>query len=326
MSATTRLIDSPHEAADLLRRGALVAFPTETVFGLGVDATNEAAVRRLFAAKGRPSDNPLIVHVADAGRWSDAAAALTDSAEKLLAAFAPGPLTVVLPKRPAVSQLVTAGLDTVGVRAPSDPVAAEILSLAGVPVAAPSANRSGRPSCTRWRSVLEDLNGRIDAVFCRDVAGVGLESTVVDCTSDPPVLLRPGAVTIDQIRAVAPGAREIGFASSTGTPSTGPTRSPGLAHPHYQPDAAVRLVDLPREVVVVAGELHAYCGLTPATQPERLVLHAAYADVEHYAAEFFEFLREADRRGATTIWVQRAPDERVGRALRDRQDRAAAKG
>ena len=168
MTVITALIRSPRKAADLIRAGGLVAFPTETVFGLGVDATNDDAVRKLFDAKGRPSSNPLIVHIADASRWSDAAVSLTPSAEALLSEFAPGPLTVVLPKRAEVSSLVTAGIDTVGLRVPSHPIAAEILHLAGRPIAAPSANRSGRPSGTRWRSVLEDLDGRIDAVFRHD--------------------------------------------------------------------------------------------------------------------------------------------------------------
>ena len=173
MTLNTVLIDSPQQAAQLLLGGGLVAFPTETVFGLGVDARCDAAVEKLFAAKGRPSSNPLIVHIADATRWSDAAAAITPSAQALFDAFAPGPLTVVLPRRAEISPLVTAGLETVGVRVPDHPVAAEILRLAERPIAAPSANRSGRPSGTRWQSVLQDLDGRIDAVFRQDGPSLG---------------------------------------------------------------------------------------------------------------------------------------------------------
>ena len=238
MPLTTALIDSPQQAAERLRRGGLVAFPTETVFGLGVDATCDAAVEKLFAAKGRPSSNPLIVHVADATRWSDAAAAITPSAQTLLDAFAPGPLTVVLPRRAEISKLVTAGLETVGVRVPDHPVAAEILRLAERPIAAPSANRSGRPSGTRWQSVLQDLDGRIDAVFRQDGPSLGVESTVVDCTGSVARVLRPGAVTLEQIRSVLPDAEEI--TAETEKSGRDAVRSPGTRHPHYQPRARVK--------------------------------------------------------------------------------------
>ncbi|MEQ8837727.1 MAG: L-threonylcarbamoyladenylate synthase, partial [Lacipirellulaceae bacterium] len=245
----TALIDSPRKAVELICGGGLVAFPTETVFGLGVDATSDAAVRNLFAAKGRPSDNPLIVHVAEPSRWSDAAAELTPTAESLLDAFAPGPLTVVLPKRDTISTLVTGGLETVGVRVPNHPVAAEILRLADRPIAAPSANRSGRPSGTRWRSVLEDFEGRIDAVYREDGPSLGVESTVVDCTGSVARVLRPGAVTIEQIRNVLPNA-EVTTAEMTTAAAgqaTDAVRSPGTLHPHYQPQARVQLIDTPTE-------------------------------------------------------------------------------
>ncbi len=317
----TALIESPREAADLLRRGGLVAFPTETVFGLGVDATNDDAVRRLFAAKGRPSDNPLIVHVADVSCWSLAASVITPSAEALLAAFAPGPLTVVLPKRSEVSSLVTAGLGTVGVRVPDHPVAREVLRLADVPIAAPSANRSGRPSGTRWRSVLEDLEGRIDAVYRKDGPSLGVESTVVDCTGPVATVLRLGAVTTEQIRSILPDAREItGESHSLAREGA---RSPGTTHPHYQPHADVRLIDSPGSVNVAQGDRVAYCGLLPIRQQDALAISAIYDTVGDYAAAFYEFLREADRHGVTTIYVQWAPAHGIGHALRDRQLRAA---
>ncbi|MEN0111092.1 MAG: L-threonylcarbamoyladenylate synthase [Planctomycetota bacterium] len=318
----TALIDCPREAAERLRRGGLVAFPTETVFGLGVDATNEDAVSRLFAAKGRPTDNPLIVHVADVEQWARAASSLTPSGEALLAEFAPGPLTVVLPKRREVSPLVTAGLDTVGVRVPEHPVAAEVLRLVGTPIAAPSANRSGRPSGTRWRTVLEDLDGRIDAIVRKDGPSVGLESTVVDCTGDVATVLRPGAVTIDQIRRVLPDARD--HAPVHLAIPDDRVRSPGIAHPHYQPRAAVRLIDAPESIELEAGVPAAYCGLQSADRPEAFALHAAYETTDAYAAAFYEFLREADRRGAAVVYAQLAQEEGVGNALRDRQQRAAA--
>lgn len=323
MTTNTALIESPREAADLICAGGLVAFPTETVFGLGVDATNDDAVRKLFAAKGRPSSNPLIVHVAHASRWSDAAAILTPSAKTLLAEFAPGPLTVVLPKRAEVSSLVTAGLDTVGLRIPNHPIAAEILRLAGRPIAAPSANRSGRPSGTRWRTVLEDLNGRIDAVFRHDGHSLGVESTVVDCTGPVATVLRPGAVTIEQIRHILPEAREHTRESQSRTQKE--VRSPGTMHPHYQPLARVQLVDSPDAVNVSLGANIAYCGLLPFKEQDRLTISAVFDTLDDYAAAFYEFLREADRHDVTTIYVQLAPDSGIGQALRDRQLRAAGK-
>lgn len=314
---------SPAEAARVLREGGLVAFPTETVFGLGVDATNEAAVERLFTAKGRPSDNPLIVHLGRIEDWGQAASELTPSAEALLAAFAPGPLTVVLPKRVSISPLVTAGLETVGVRIPDHPIAASLLGQAGVPVAAPSANRSGRPSCTTWRSVLEDLDGQIDAVFCEDSHGVGIESTVVDCCGDVPIVLRPGAVTIEQLRRVLPETEELARAEPTPTATSPTVRSPGLLHPHYQPTAEVQLVNLPWSAVEPLGPGVAFCGLQGFAGVKDLALSAVYDSVEDYAAGFYEFLREADRRSIATILVQRAPNEGIGVALLDRQRRAA---
>ncbi|MEN1679595.1 MAG: L-threonylcarbamoyladenylate synthase [Planctomycetota bacterium] len=315
----TQRITSVDEAAAILRRGGLVAFPTETVFGLGVDATNDSAVQRLFAAKGRPSDNPLIAHVGEPASWNRAASRLTPAARALLGAFAPGPLTVVLPKYGDVSSLVTAGLETVGVRVPSHPVAAAILRAAGLPIAAPSANRSGRPSCTTWRSVLEDLDGRIDAVFCEDGERVGIESTVVDCTGDAPIVLRPGAVTIEQIRRVVPNARD----SDQATGAQCEVRSPGLLHPHYQPKAEVVLVDSADSIEAIDGSA-AYCGIGGG-RVEGAAFIALYATVDEYAAGFYELLREVDRRSLRTVYVQRAPPVGIGVALLDRQRRAAAK-
>ncbi len=241
----TARITSTREAAKIIRAGGIVAFPTETVFGLGVDATNRLAVEKLFVAKGRPSDNPLIVHVGKMADCAKATSDLTPIAEALLATFSPGPLTVVLPKQASISTLVTAGLDTVGLRIPDHRVAAEILLRTQVPVAAPSANLSGRPSCTTWESVLEDLDGRIDAVYCDNSQGLGIESTVVDCCGPFPVVLRPGAVTIEQIRQVLPEARELARVPGDGDTVNG-VKSPGLLHPHYQPQAAVQLVAVPR--------------------------------------------------------------------------------
>ncbi|GIW97366.1 MAG: threonylcarbamoyl-AMP synthase [Pirellulaceae bacterium] len=310
-------------AAEVLQAGGIVAFPTETVYGLGIDARLDRAAEELFQAKGRPPDNPLIVHLARIEDWPMVAAEMPLSAAQLLHRFAPGPLTVVVPKAPAISARVTAGLDTVGLRIPAHPVARELLLQAGVPVAAPSANRSGRPSATTWKSVREDLDGRIDAVLCADTIQVGVESTVVDCTGQIPIVLRSGGVTMDALRQACQG--EVGVADQSPELAR---RSPGVRHPHYQPRAEVVLVDCLATTAIPgdATQPIAYCGLTPLPEQaaRNVVLYRHFASVEDYARGFYEFLREADRAGARIVLVEPAPASGVGWALLDRQRRAAA--
>ncbi|RMF44527.1 MAG: threonylcarbamoyl-AMP synthase [Planctomycetota bacterium] len=311
------------QAAEILRRGGIVAFPTETVFGLGADATNPSAVQRLFQAKGRPADNPLIVHLAEPDDWPLAVSSLPTTARQLLSAFAPGPLTVVVPKQECIAPAVTAGLPTVAVRVPSNPVARELVRLVGRPIAAPSANRSGRPSATTWQSVLEDLDGRIDAVVCDNPSEIGVESTVVDCCQNPPVVLRRGAVTEAQIAAVVGQVSSPGNLQGDGAM----VNSPGVRHPHYQPTARVRLVDSPPsadELRSLPGRI-AYCGLQGLSRAaaSRVSVARTFTSLEEYARDFYEFLRLADRDGAAWIVVERAKPEGIGAALLDRQTRAA---
>ncbi len=238
-------------AADMLRRGMLVAFPTETVFGIGADATNELAVQKIFIAKGRPSDNPLIVHLADVRLLDNVARDVPELAYKLFERFSPGPLTIVLQKQSKVAPTVTAGLNTVAVRIPSHPIALELLRLANVPIAAPSANRSGRPSGTTWQTVLEDLEERIDAIVCEPGCDVGLESTVVDVSDGELIILRMGSITLDDFLLAGFHARH---AESSPTKQAAESeasstidrallrRSPGTMHPHYRPAAKVCIV------------------------------------------------------------------------------------
>ena len=321
----TEYIDSTERAAKIIRDGGLVAFPTETVFGIGVDATNGAAVAKLFEAKGRPSDNPLIVHLDDPAHWARAASDLPGVAEALLDAFCPGPLTVVLPKRPTISEQVTAGLTTVGIRIPDHPIAREILQLAAVPVAAPSANRSGRPSGTTWQSVSEDLDGRIDAIFKANSTTIGIESTVVDCSGSQPVLLRPGAITLEQLQKHAPQTKQLGTQDKRRMIVSGEqVNSPGILHPHYQPNAKVIMVDgLPSEISNDVLAVSAFCGIEGFDESHDFALCKIFESLESYAAGFYEFLREVDRQSVQRVFVQAAPDEGIGRALRDRQRRAA---
>jgi L-threonylcarbamoyladenylate synthase len=314
---TTTKTTSPDEAAAFLRRGELVAFPTETVYGLGADALSEEAVEKIFEAKGRPADNPLIVHVADRDQVREVAADLPGPAEMLLDHFAPGPLTLILPKAAAVPSVVTAGLNTVGVRLPAHPVAQAFLRACDTPVAAPSANRSGRPSPTTWQAVAEDLDGRIACILKGGATDAGVESTVLDCTSSPPTVLRPGAVPVEELEAII-GAVRVDEDESADAP-----RSPGTKHRHYAPAAQVRLVDDPAEGVPTSSA--GYIGLDAPNSPDAFRSVHVAADVEAYAHRLFAFFRECDRAGCDTIYAQTVPDEGLGRALNDRLARAAAR-
>jgi L-threonylcarbamoyladenylate synthase len=328
-TVSTQLLDSAADAAELLRAGKLVALPTETVYGLGVDATSSEAVQRLFEAKGRPSDNPLIVHLASVDAWSLAARELTESARLFLTAFAPGPITVVLPKLDSIVSNVSAGLDTVGLRIPNSQLALEVLRIAERPIAAPSANRSGSPSCTTWQAVVEDLDGRIDAVLKGQVSELGLESTVVDCCGDSPLLLRSGAITLEQLQTVVPTTRQL----DDSTHADDRCKSPGLNHPHYQPRAKVILFETAEELsqqlagpfksIAIGTCANTEIDVAAVGQHGSLVLVEAFATTAQYAQGFYELLREADRRSAAVVFLELAPNSGIGVALRDRQQRAA---
>lgn len=313
----TLLTESPDEAAAVLRRGGLAAFPTETVYGLGADAFQPAAVHAIFEAKGRPADNPLIVHVAERAQIRQVAAAVPETAERLLAAFAPGPLTVILPRHPDVPSVVTAGLDTVGVRVPRHETAHAFLRACETPVAAPSANRSGRPSPTTWRAVQEDLDGRIDCILQGDPTEAGVESTVLDCTTTPPVLLRPGAVPVEALRDVV-GTVVVGHDEDDATP-----RSPGTKHRHYAPAARVRVVEGPSDARAASDA--AYIGLAAPADASAFGRVFVAPSVEAYAHEVFAFFRAADHDDCAVIYAQRVPPAGLGRALNDRLERAAAR-
>ena len=230
------------EAAEHLRKGEVVGFPTETVYGLGCDARDGEAVKRVFEAKGRPADNPLICHIGSKEQIKDIVSEITPLAQKLIDSFMPGPITIVMKKSESISDQTTAGLDTVGVRMPSHPVANKFLKYCGIPVAAPSANLSGRPSPTGARSVIEDMDGYIYAVIDGGDSEFGLESTVVDCTGEEPVILRPGAVTKTDIDSVLNDKETLmsGELNNKETP-----RSPGMKYRHYAPFAQVEIMKMP---------------------------------------------------------------------------------
>jgi L-threonylcarbamoyladenylate synthase len=308
-------------AARTLAAGGLVAFPTETVYGLGADATNGEAVARLYEAKGRPTFNPLIAHVADIAA-ARALARFDGAAQRLAATFWPGPLTLVLPKVAAcpVAELATAGLDTIAVRVPSHPVARDILSRFGGPVVAPSANRSGHLSPTTAQHVLADLRGRIDLIVDGGPAPMGLESTIVACLGRP-MLLRPGALPSAEIERIV-GPIETSVADPVSDIEVMPI-APGQLASHYAPRARLRL----GAGSVQRGEAMLAFGPTPVEGAEHaaLVLNLSRrGDPIEAAANLFSHLRALDATGAAMIAVMPVPREGLGEAINDRLQRAAA--
>ena len=325
-------------AADCLRAGGLVAFPTETVYGLGVHAQDRDAVRRLFAAKGRPAHDPLIVHIAALGQLADLVVAVPDAARTLMSRFWPGPLTLVMRRSEAVPDEVTAGLETVAVRVPSHPVARALLEAVRLPIAAPSANLFSRPSPTRAAHVLADLDGRIDIVLDGGPAWVGLESTVLDLSHDPPTVLRPGAVSAEDLRQLIPTVR---FPAEGSIPGTGRAAmaSPGLLQKHYAPRARLTLY---RGNQASLRDALARGAREALARGERVGVLATSEDVDalrglpvvlaelgsgetnEVAARLYVALRDLDERRVDIILACDLPaDEGLGRAIRDRLRRAA---
>ena len=319
---TLRLGPGPSEIADaaaLLRRGGLVAFPTETVYGLGADATDAQAVARIYAAKGRPAFNPLIAHVADvaAARREGVFDAL---AERLAAAFWPGPLTLVLPLAhgASVCELARAGLESVGLRCPSHPVAHALLRAADRPIAGPSANLSGHVSPTSAAHVLGDLDGRVDAVIDGGATDVGIESTIVGVSNGRLLLLRPGSITRAALEAAAGAPVEVADGSDAANPA-----SPGRLAAHYAPATPVRL----DAKEVRAGEALLAFGppQMPGAASAKVILDLSPGrDLTEAAAHLYAYLRALDQAGATMIAVAPIPREGLGEAIMDRLHRAAA--
>ncbi len=322
--------DMLNKAAGILREGGLVGFPTETVYGLGGDATNESAVRAIFAAKGRPADNPLIVHVTDFAQLPPLCH-VTDTAIKLIGAFWPGPLTLLMKKTSLIPDATTAGLSSVAVRCPSHPVARRLIELSRLPIAAPSANLSGRPSPTTAAHVYEDMNGRIPMILDGGACAVGVESTVLDLTGDVPVILRPGAITRDMIASVAGDCLVSGSVMR-------PLRegesapSPGMKHRHYAPKGLLtvvrgdearvireisRLYDESDNACILCGEHHI------SAYGDRRA-HVLGDTPEEAGNRLFTALREMDDLGVTRILAEGFPETDASLAVMNRMARAAA--
>ena len=310
----TVLTESAIEAAAFVRSGGIVAFPTETVYGLGANVFDEKAIAKIFAAKRRPNDNPLIAHVGSVEQIDSLVREITPSAEKFIEAFFPAPLTLVLPKAVKVPLIASANLGTIGVRMPKNDLAHEFLKHCTTPLVAPSANLSGRPSPTDWRAVYEDLNGRIDCILQGAATEIGLESTVVDCTTKAPLVLRFGAISLEDLREIVP---ETGIYRAKNDEIV---RSPGLKHKHYAPRAKVRLVESSR-FKVQSSKSSAFIGLN---EPEiEFGSVKICRTIEEYAREIFAFFRECDRAGIETIYCETIEEKGIGAALTDRLRRAA---
>ena len=309
----TLVTSSYKSAADVIVQHNVAAFPTETVYGLGANAFEADAVKKIFVAKGRPSDNPLIVHVGSTDQISSVIASMPKYAEKLIAEFFPGPLTLVLPKNRRISALATAGLSTVGVRIPDHILARKFLAECGVPVAAPSANISGTPSPTTWQAVKHDLNGRISCILKGNPSHVGVESTVVDCTGASPVILRAGGVTLEQLREIIPAAR---LQKQQGAVP----KSPGVKYRHYSPLAYVFIVSSVDETVPMKSS--AYIGMRKG-RGKRFGLKMICRSKEEYARFRFYFFRECDAKKIRTIYCEQVSEDGIGLALMDRIRKAA---
>ena len=319
-------------AGKIIRDGGTVCFPTETVYGLGASAYDEEAISKIYEAKGRPSDNPLIVHIADVSDVLKVAREVPDAAKKLFDAFAPGPFTLILKKNQEIANRVTAGLDTVGVRIPSHPVAREFLKASGVPVAAPSANISGKPSPTKAEHVISDMTGRVDAIICGGASDVGVESTIIDMTDDVPVILRPGGITHEDIKRVLGDVKIDRHVLESVNIKEQP-KCPGMKYKHYAPDADVTVVSgSPDATSKKIAELT----LQEKKKGKRVGV-LARCDKEFGADTFipsgennsdlarvlFDSLRRFDKENIDVCFVQFTDDDGISLAVKNRLFKAA---
>ncbi|MBS4175411.1 L-threonylcarbamoyladenylate synthase [Bacillus sp. FJAT-49736] len=319
------------DAASFLKHDEVIAFPTETVYGLGANATSDAAISKVYEAKGRPSDNPLIVHIAEFSQLDQLVLDVPENARKLMENFWPGPLTIIFKARPNVlSQKVTAGLDTVGIRMPDHPLAISLIKCAGLPIAAPSANQSGKPSPTTARHVLEDLDGSIAGVLDGGETGIGVESTVVDCTEEVPVILRPGGVTKEAMEEII-GNLKLDPALHENV--TSKPKAPGMKYTHYAPNAPVYLVDGTQAFIQQLINQKQNEGMTVgviATEETEKLYNADFVlacgsrnDLLTVANKLYDTLRAFNSKNVDIIYSEIFPPSGVGFAIMNRLEKAA---
>ena len=320
------------QAAEIIKEGGLVAFPTETVYGLGADALNAEAVGKVYAAKGRPSDNPMIVHISSKDDVLKLTPEITEDMQELMDEFWPGPLTMVVPALGIIPKVTTGGLDTVGIRMPSEPAAAELISAAETPIAAPSANLSGKPSPTTYQHVVDDLDGRIDGIIAGGECKAGIESTVVDMTEETPVILRPGVITAEQLSqplgntvGIDPALLEKPDIFNNGgllqTDASFKPKAPGMKYKHYAPKA---------EMIIFQGEPE---NIKLAMAEEKIKrnffgqrVEIIVFDNEHpetAAHEFFARLRECDKKNVDVILAAALREDGIGFAVMNRMFKSA---
>ncbi|RLF89470.1 threonylcarbamoyl-AMP synthase [Thermococci archaeon] len=315
-------------AAKLIREGKLVAFPTETVYGLGADALNETAVRRIFEAKGRPADNPLIIHIADFSQVHELAREVPEEAEMLAKKFWPGPLTIVLPRKDVVPKVTTGGLDTVAIRMPAHEIALKLIRLSGRPIAAPSANISGRPSPTSAEHVIDDFYGKIECIIDGGETKIGVESTVIDLTEWPPVLLRPGGLPLEEIEKVI---GEVRVHPAVYGKKVNLAKAPGMKYRHYAPNAEVIVVEGPREKVEEKiGELveefrrrGKRVGVIGSGRYNADEFFFLGSTVEDIARNLFKALRYMDKAGVDVVLAEGVEERGLGLAVMNRLRKAA---
>lgn len=327
-------LDSPSlgKCADILRRGGTVAFPTETVYGLGANGLMPEAIRKIYQVKGRPSDNPLILHIAHIAEIQSLVETIPQGAQAVMDEFWPGPLTLIFKKSPLVPSEITGGLDTVAIRMPSHPIARRLIELAGIPLAAPSANLSGKPSPTASQHVIKDLKGRVDAIVAGGNCEIGLESTVLDMTQEPPMILRPGGVTREMLLQVLPQVSEDPTLKGAMDPHMIP-KAPGMKYTHYAPEASVILVngavDKAVDKIKALAQRHSGAGLrvgiicsdeTRHYYDEDWVIKSigSRQDPKTIAVNLFKILREFDETDVQIILSETVEAVGLGQAVMNR--------
>lgn len=331
----TKILDISTEsleiAGEILAVGGLAAFPTETVYGLGGSAYNPDSVKKIYEAKGRPSDNPLIVHIADLELIPKLARDINDNAKALIHAFMPGPFTIILRKQDIIPDEVTAGMDTVAIRFPENETAQRLIKAAGVPIAAPSANLSGKPSPTKAEHVIADMTGRIDAIIDGGVCEVGVESTIVDASRDIPVLLRPGGVTYEMLKDVVPETIIDNHILESLGEGEKPL-CPGMKYKHYAPDAEVTVIEGNMEAVKAEIDKRLnensdkICGVLTMSEhcyDSAVIVHGGLTNKE-YARNLFDALRRFDELGVQIVFAEFENRDGYGLAIRNRLYKSAA--
>ena len=339
VSAEPMNMDYIKEASEILRNGGLVAFPTETVYGLGGDATDKEASKKIYAAKGRPSDNPLIVHIAKFSQLEDISKDLPENAKKLADAFWPGPLTMVVNKNKVIPYETTGGLDTVAVRMPNNPVALALIEESGCMIAAPSANTSGRPSPTKASHVYEDLSGKIEAILDGGSVDIGLESTIVDLTEDVVTILRPGYINMDMLREVVGEVRmDPGIVyNDKGTTSGARPKAPGMRYKHYAPKGDLTIISGEEDIVVAtinqmtkeALDKGQRVGIIATSESAdrykdgQVLVIGDRADEGSIAHNLYDILRQFDEIGVDVIYSESFATPKMGQAIMNRLLKAA---